>query len=172
MPKILAYLNHTPNIAPTAFVASGAKIIGRVSVGENAGIWYNCVLRGDVDEIIIGSGTNIQDCTVIHSSRFNGKSFVGSNVTIGHSVVVHACTIMDNSFIGMHSTIMDNVVVEPYGFVAAGAVVSPGKLVRSYELWAGVPAKFIRKITQEEIELIDESATHYISLALKHKCAK
>lgn len=166
--KLIKYNDIYPNIDKSVFLGSGSKIIGDVSVGENSSIWYNCVLRGDVDSIIIGENTNIQDCSVLHSSRFNGKTIIGNNVTIGHTAVVHACKIMDNAFIGMHSTIMDNVVIEEYGFVAAGALISPNKIVKSRQLWAGVPAKYLRDITEDEFLLIKDSWEHYVKLANNH----
>ena len=163
------YQQISPQIDTKAFVAEGAKIIGDVTVGMESSIWYNCVLRGDVDSIIIGTGTNVQDATVIHTSRFNGKTIIGNNVTIGHTAIIHACKIMDMAFIGMGAIIMDNVIVEPYGFVAAGTLIPPGKIVKSYQLWAGTPGKLIRQLTEKEIFLIDDSYKHYVKLAKKHK---
>lgn len=166
--KLIKYNDIYPNVDKSVFLGCGAKIIGDVTVGANSSIWYNCVLRGDVDSIIIGKNTNVQDCSVLHSSRFNGKTIIGDNVTIGHTAVVHACKIMDNAFIGMHSTIMDNVVVEEYGFVAAGALISPNKIIKSRQLWAGVPGKYIRDITEDELFLIKDSWKHYVKLANNH----
>ena len=163
------YLDHTPKINNSSFIADGARVVGNVSIGANSSIWFNSVLRGDVDAINIGDNTNIQDLTIIHSSRFNGPTNIGNFVTIGHTAVIHACTIKDFGFIGMHSTVMDDAVVEEYGFVAAGALVPPGKVVKSYQLWAGVPAKYIRDITEQELFLIKDSWEHYVKIANNHK---
>jgi carbonic anhydrase/acetyltransferase-like protein (isoleucine patch superfamily) len=164
------YEDKKPIISPESFVAEGVRIIGDVIIGKNSNIWFNAVLRGDVAPIRVGEGTNIQDNCVIHTSRFGekGAAIIGNNITIGHAAIIHACVIEDNSFIGMASTIMDGAIVENYGYVAAGALVSPGKIVRSYELWAGVPAKFIRKITDSEIAHIIDSPKFYVELAKKY----
>lgn len=162
---LIDYLKNSPQLHETVYLSPGACIIGKVSVDAQSSIWFGCVIRGDVAAIKIGKGTNIQDGTVIHSSRFNGPTTIGDFVTIGHRVVVHACTLKNYAFIGMGSIIMDKVVVEEYGFVAAGAVVSPGKVIKSRELWAGVPAKFVRELTDQEVENIKESADHYIKLS-------
>lgn len=167
--NIIPYNGINPKIHDTVLLAVGCRIIGDVKIGENSSIWYNSVLRGDVAPIEIGENVNIQDGTIIHTSRFNGGTTIGDNTTVGHSVVIHACTIHDYGFIGMGSIIMDKVIVESYGFVAAGALVSPGKVIKSNELWAGVPAKFIRKITTEEISLINDSYKHYVKLSKEHK---
>lgn len=164
----IEYRGILPQIDNSAFIADGARIIGDVRIGKNSSIWYNSVLRGDVDSIFIGKETNIQDNTVIHTSRFNGKTIIGDKVTIGHSAVIHACQVRDLGFIGMGAILMDNVVVESYGFIAAGALVTPGKIVGPKELWAGRPAKFIRKISEEEIILIEDSSEHYANLAKEY----
>lgn len=153
-----------PKIGANSFIAENAFIIGDVTIGENSSIWYNSTLRGDVAPIKIGSRTNIQDGTVIHTSRYNGGTFIGDDVTVGHMALLHACQLKDFSFIGMSATIMDNAVIESFGFVAAGALISPGKIVKSKELWAGVPAKFIRNLTQKECDHIRESSENYQQL--------
>ncbi|MDX2049729.1 MAG: gamma carbonic anhydrase family protein [Rickettsiaceae bacterium] len=166
---LLSYGEKTPNLHESVFVASGVKIIGEVTAGKDSNIWYNSVLRGDVAPITIGEEVNIQDGTVIHTSRFNGGCTIGNRVTIGHICLLHACSLHDDSFIGMGSVIMDKVVVETFGFVAAGSLVTPGKIIKSGELWAGSPAKFVRKITDQETFLIKDTPTHYIKLANLHK---
>lgn len=169
MPKIISYKNLTPNIHHTAFIASGAVIAGDVTVGKQSNIWFNCVLRGDVNPIKVGELTNIQDGTVIHTSRFDGPTNIGNDITVGHMALIHACTIMDNAFIGMHSTIMDKAVIEPYAFIAAGSLITPGKIVKSRELWAGSPAKFVRKVTEEEVAFMQDNIQNYIDLAKEYK---
>ena len=170
MPKIIKFKGFTPKIDKNAFIAHGAIIAGDVTISEYTGIWFNCVLRGDVNPITVGSRTNIQDGTIIHTSRFDGPTLIGDNVTIGHLALIHACIIKDNAFIGMQSTIMDKAIVEEYGFIAAGSLVTPGKIIKSGELWAGRPAKFIRKITEEEVRFMQDNIENYIELAREYKC--
>lgn len=152
----------SPVISPLAFIAPGAAVVGDVQIGADSGIWFGCSMRGDVNIIRIGERTNIQDGTVIHVTRKTGPTHIGSNVTVGHSALLHACTVEDGSFIGMRATLMDGVVVESGGWVAAGALVTPGKHIPSGEIWAGNPAKFFRKLTPEEIAFIPVSANNYV----------
>ena len=150
--KILKYNNITPTIKKNVFIAEGAKIIGNVEISEGSSIWYNCVLRGDVDFIKIGKNTNIQDGTIIHVSSYgfsatgrNGSpTEIGNNVTIGHNATIHACKIDDNALVGMGAVVLDNAVINNMAFIAAGAVVTPGSNIKENELWAGNPAKFLR----------------------------
>ena len=146
-------------------MAEGTYIIGDVKIDADSSVWFASVIRGDVAQVTIGKGTNIQDGTIIHTSRLNGPTHIGDYVTIGHSAVIHACTLHNHAFIGMKALVMDQAIVEEFGFVAAGAVVSPGKIVKSRELWAGVPAKYIRNLTDEEVENIKKSAQNYMDLA-------
>ena len=131
--KLLPYKNIYPKVDKEAYIADHSSIIGDVTIGENSSVWFNCVLRGDVAPIKIGNNTNIQDGTIIHTSRFNGPVSIGDNVTIGHACLIHACTIHDNAFIGMRATIMDYSVIEEYGFVAAGSLVTSSQVIKSKE---------------------------------------
>lgn len=160
-----AYRGISPTIGEGSFIASSADVIGDVGIGEESGIWYGVVVRGDVNYIRIGSRTNIQDGTIIHVWRDNGPTIIGDNVTVGHQALLHACTLEDDTFIGMGATVMDKAVVESGGMVAAGALVTPGKVVKYGEIWAGNPAKFFRKMTKKEQEFIAISATNYVILA-------
>merc|ERR1712060_539784 len=151
----------------------GASIIGDVTIGERTSIWYGCILRGDVNAIKIGSETNLQDGTVVHVAKLNmmGKSsqcIIGSRVTVGHAAILHACTIQDEAFIGMGATVMDGVVVERGAIVAAGAMVTPGSTVPAGEVWAGVPAKFLRTASSDEATFISTSAANYAELGVPH----
>jgi carbonic anhydrase/acetyltransferase-like protein (isoleucine patch superfamily) len=157
-----------PTISPQAFIAPGAAVIGDVEIGADSGVWFGCVIRGDVNIIRIGSRTNIQDGTVIHVTRETGPTHIGSNVTIGHSVLLHACTLEDDSFVGMHATVMDGAVVESGAMVAAGALVTPGKRIPKGQIWAGNPAKFFRVLTKEEQEFIPISADNYVKHAREY----
>jgi len=163
--QIIPYKNTIPTIHEEAYIAHNCNIIGAVRIEKNSSIWFNSVIRGDVDSINIGSSTNIQDGTIIHTSRFNGPVCIGSNVTIGHMALIHACTIHDNAFIGMRATIMDYAVVEEYGFLAAGSLLTPNKVVKTKELWTGSPAKFVRYLNSEDINLMQENVKNYVSLA-------
>ena len=162
---LLKYKNHYPKIHPSVYISEGVYIIGDVEIDADSNVWFSSVIRGDVAKVVIGKGTNVQDGCVIHTSRHNGPTHIGSYVTIGHSAVVHACTLQDYSFIGMKALVMDKAIVETFGFLAAGAVLSPGKVVKSRELWAGVPAKYVRDLTDAEVENIKESAQNYMNLS-------
>lgn len=160
-----------PSVDPGAFVAETAVLIGRVTVEAGASIWYGCVLRGDVSSIHIGRDTNIQDGTVIHCRSARGPEApdqpcrIGARVTVGHMALLHACTVADDAFIGMQATVMDYGVVESGAMVAAGALVTPGKRVKSGELWAGSPAKMLRQLSEDEIAGFKAQAEHYCALA-------
>lgn len=156
-----AYMKKLPKIDPTAFIAPTAAIIGDVTIGAGSGIWFNCVLRGDVEKIVIGNNSNIQDGTVIHVSRNGFPTIIGSYVTVGHKALLHACRLEDYSFVGMGAIVMDRVIVESGGWVAAGALVTEGKIIKSGEIWAGSPAKFFRLLTKEEQDWITTSANNY-----------
>ncbi len=158
----------TPTISPKAFIAPNAAIIGDVEIGDDSGVWFGCVIRGDVNKVRIGSRTNIQDGTMIHVTRKTGPTIIGSNVTIGHAVLLHACTLEDNSFVGMRATIMDGAVIESGGWVAAGALVTPGKRILKGQIWAGNPAKYFRDLTTEEQAFIAISAGHYATHAREY----
>ena len=165
---LLSYLNNNPQIDQTVFIAEGAKIIGNVSIKAQSNIWYNSVIRADVAPVFIGMQTNIQDGTIIHTSRFNGPCTIGDRVTIGHLCLLHACNLHNDAFVGMGSMVMDKASVESFGFLAANSLLTPGKTVKSHELWAGSPAKFVRKTTDEELFLIKDTPAHYMILAENH----
>tara|TARA_X000000950_G_C13835848_1_gene628162 strand:- start:43 stop:591 length:549 start_codon:yes stop_codon:yes gene_type:complete len=170
--KLFNYNQKFPKLGSDIFIADGSKIIGDVEIGNNSSIWFNCVIRGDVNYTKIGENTNVQDGTVIHvsSSGFSatgGKGFpteIGSNVTIGHNATIHACIIEDLSLIGMGSIILDGSIIEKMSFVAAGALIPPRTRVKKNELWAGNPAKFIRNISQKEKNLIINTPQTYSNL--------
>ncbi|MBS0236712.1 MAG: gamma carbonic anhydrase family protein [Proteobacteria bacterium] len=165
MPIILPYKGVYPSIAPDAFIAQNAVVIGDVEIGSQASIWYNCVLRGDVHHIKVGARSNIQDGTIVHVHRNNGPTIIGDGVTIGHMVLLHACNLGDQSFIGMGAKIIDHAVVQPRAMVAAGAVVTPNQVIQTGELWAGVPAKLKRMMTEAELRHLAISEANYVELA-------
>lgn len=165
---ILPYKGVRPAIADGAFIAPNAAVIGDVVIGTGTGIWFGCTIRGDVHEIRIGENTNVQDGTVVHVTRGKSGTYIGANITIGHNAVIHACRLEDGCFVGMSATVMDGVVVESGGMVAAGALVTPGKRVKKGELWAGSPARFLRHLSQEELDFFPVSAAHYADLAREY----
>ena len=154
-----------PRIAAPSFIAETAAVIGDVEIGPQSSIWYGVVLRGDGNAIRVGRRTNIQDGTIVHITTRRLPTIIGDDVTIGHGCIIHACTLKDRSFVGMGATVLDGAVVETEGWVAAGAVVPPGKVVKSGEVWSGVPAKYWRPIKPTEIESIDRIAEHYWEVA-------
>ena len=168
-PIILPYRGIMPKIAPNAFIAPGAVIIGDVEIGSKANIWFGCVIRGDVQSIRIGEGTNVQDGTVIHVTRGDGPTIIGKGITIGHSALLHACTLEDDCFIGMHATVMDKAVVESGAMVAASALIAPNKRVLAGQIWAGNPAKFMRPLSEKESAFIPQSRDNYIKLADEYR---
>jgi carbonic anhydrase/acetyltransferase-like protein (isoleucine patch superfamily) len=154
-----------PYVAPDAYVAPNATLVGDVSIGPGASIWFNCVLRADTNPIRVGARSNVQDGTIIHVSEGIAGTIIGDDVLVGHMAMLHACTIGDGALIGMTACLLDEVVVEPGAMVAAGALVTPGKRVGSGELWAGRPARFVRLLSSEERAEIAHGVAHYCELA-------
>lgn len=159
--KIIKYLELIPEIDDSVFLAPGVKIIGDVKIGAGSSIWYNTVVRGDVNYITIGKNTNVQDLSMLHVTAEIFPLVIGDEVTIGHSVTLHGCVLQDRTFIGMGATILDGAIIESDSMVAAGAVVRQNFTVPSGKLVAGVPAKVIRDLTDQEIKNIPESAERY-----------
>lgn len=154
-----------PQLASDVFVAPGAQLIGKVSVGDGSSIWFNCVLRGDVGRIHVGARTNIQDGTVVHVTGGRFDTHIGDDVLVGHACIIHGCRLEDHAFIGMGSTILDGAVVEGDAMLAAGSLLTPGKRVPAGEMWAGRPAKFLRGLSAEEIAGNRSAAAGYARLA-------
>ncbi|MGQ0656936.1 MAG: gamma carbonic anhydrase family protein [Chromatiales bacterium] len=163
-----------PAVAATAYIDPAAVVIGDVTVGAHSSLWPMVVARGDVNTIVIGEYTNIQDGTVMHvthDGKFTpgGQSLrVGNRVTIGHKAILHACTIGDLCLIGMAATVMDGAVLHPSVMLGAGSLVPPGKELESGYLWVGMPAKRVRPLTELELEMLDYSAAHYARLKDRH----
>ena len=168
---IRPYRGVSPTIAPNAFIAEGAVVVGDVHIGAESGIWYGTVVRGDVNYVRIGDRTNIQDGTIVHVTRVKYPTIIGSDVTVGHAAMIHGCVLEDACFVGMRATVMDGAVVESGAWVAAGALVAPGKRVPRGEVWAGVPAKFMREMTPEEAEYILKSSRNYAELGQEFRLA-
>lgn len=162
------YKSFSPKISSRAFVADTAVIIGDVEIGEDSSVWYGCTIRGDVNNVKIGKRTNVQDGSVIHVSSTSQGTYIGDNVTVGHMALLHACTVQDKAFIGMKSCVMDDVLIQEGAMIAAGALVTPGKTVPSGQLWAGVPARYVRDLTDKEAEFLDVSAERYVTLSREY----
>ena len=157
----------TPQIPSDCFIAENATIVGDVSFGENCSVWYNAVIRGDVNSITIGNKVNIQDGAVVHCTYKKHPTTIGNNVSIGHNAIVHGCVINDNVLIGMGAIVMDNCVVHSNSIIAAGAVVTQNTIVESGAIYAGVPAKKVKDINASdfagEIERISNNYVMYSS---------
>jgi gamma-carbonic anhydrase len=165
MPLILPYKNALPHIADDVFIAENAVLIGDVKIGHDSSVWYNVTIRGDVNDIKIGARTNIQDGTVIHVSSYTQGTYIGDDVTVGHVALLHACTIGNRVLVGMQACIMDDVQVGDDSMIAAGALVTPGKIIPSGQLWAGRPARYVRDLTPEDKAMLLTSAAKYVDLA-------
>ena len=166
---IIPYKDKIPKLHESVFVADGAKIIGDVEIGEHSGIWFNAVIRGDVNFINIGSRTNVQDNSVLHVTSKTAPLNIGSDVTIGHSALLHGCTIDDYCLIGMGAIVLDRVHIHRNSMIAAGAIVLEGFDVPEGMLVAGVPAKVKRELTEEEKKFIHQSAVNYVSYVQAYK---
>lgn len=166
---IIPFDGTLPTLGRDVFVAPGASVIGDVEIGDQSGIWYGCVLRGDVNEIRIGARVNIQDGTVIHVASKGQGTYIGDEVSVGHMALLHACTIEARAFIGMKAVVMDGAHVESGAMVAAGALVTPGKRVKSGQLWTGWPAAPKRALTDKDIAMMAWTRSHYVGLAAKHR---
>ncbi len=174
-PLILPFHGKTPRIHESAFVAPGAVIIGDVEIGPQASIWYNCVLRGDVNRIVVGARSNIQDGSVVHVESDTGDggcpTLIGEDVLIGHMAMIHGCTLMDRAFVGLGTVVMDQCVIESEAMLAAGALLSPGKRIPARQLWAGRPAKFMRDLDDAAVARLRTGPAGYVHAATLHRAA-
>jgi len=166
--SLAPYLQTSPILGNRVYLHPSCQIIGDVTLGDDSSIWCNAVLRGDVNRISIGRGTNVQDLSMGHVSHKTADKpegsplIIGDYVTVGHSVILHGCTIGNECLIGMGSIIMDDVVIPDRVMIGAGSLVSPGKLLQGGMLYMGRPAKAVRALTVEEIAYLRYSAEHYI----------
>jgi len=168
MTTILSFNGTTPSVPESAWVAPNGTLIGSVTLGEEASVFYGAVLRGDVDSITIGARSNIQDNVSIHCDS-GTPTTVGSGVSVGHSAVLHGCTVEDDCLIGMSATVLNEAVIGTGSLVAAGAVVLEGTIVPPGSLVAGVPAKVRRELTPDELAKVRDNATHYVELSREHR---
>lgn len=162
MPLILPVKGVYPEIGSNCFIAENATIVGDVVMGDNCSVWFNSVVRGDVNYIKIGNNTNIQDGAVIHCTFLKAGTDIGNNVSIGHNALVHGCKLQDHVLIGMGAIVMDNARVEEYCIIAAGAIVLENTICESGFLYAGVPARKIKPLTLEQKEMLQKLPQNYI----------
>ena len=155
------YETHSPEISPTAFIAASADVIGRVKIHDEASVWYNTTLRGDINEIVIGPRSNVQDNVVIHLSDDYG-CYVGELVTVGHSAILHACTVKDEALIGMGAIVLDGAEIGERSIIGAGSLVTGGTIIPPGSLVLGSPAKVIRTLSPEEQSKVKSWALKYV----------
>ncbi len=165
---IHSFQNKTPKIPSTVFVAPSADVIGDVEMGNDSSVWFNTVIRGDVNFIRIGERTNIQDLSMLHVTRKTHPLVIGNEVTVGHHVTLHGCTIGNRILIGMGAVILDGAQVSDDAMVGAGALITEGMTVPPFTLALGVPAKIKRTLTEEEIAFLKKSAQNYVDLGKRY----
>jgi len=158
-----------PSFGKDCFLADNATVVGEVTMGDNCTVWFNAVVRGDVNSITIGDNTNIQDGAVIHGTYQKSKTVIGSNVSIAHNAIVHGCTVEDNVLIGMGAIIMDDCVIGSNSVIAAGAVVLPGTKIPAGSIYAGVPAKKVKELGDDMKAVIIRTARNYPMYAQWYK---
>jgi gamma-carbonic anhydrase len=163
--SIVKYKTFFPKYGTQLFMGCGARLIGNVTLGDNVSLWFNSVVRGDVNLVRIGSNTNIQDGAVVHCTYEKFSTSIGENVSIGHLAIVHGCEIQDNCLIGMGSVIMDGAVIGTESIVGASAVVTQGTIVPPRSLVLGAPGKVVRSVTLEEIEKVLATTKRYLEYA-------
>ena len=174
---ILPFGGKTPRIDPSAFIAPGCRIIGDVEIGPDASVWYNCVIRGDVNHVVIGARSNIQDGTVIHCDSPDPRhpngfpTLIGDDALVGHMAMLHGCTIHDRGFVGLSTTVMNGCVIESDGMLAAGALLTPGKRIGAGQLWGGRPAVFMRDLNEAAIADMQRGVAFYVANAKAHAAA-
>ncbi|WP_439592596.1 gamma carbonic anhydrase family protein [Microbacterium sp.] len=168
--SVLSVSGLSPVLHATSFVAAGARVIGAVTLGEGASVWYNAVLRADGDTITVGARSNLQDNVAVHVDR-GSPVLIGSDVSVGHNAVVHGCTIGDGSLIGMGAVVLNGAVIGAGSLVAAGAVVLEGTVVPPGSLVAGVPAKVRRELTPDEKDALLRNAAAYLAHTAQHEDA-
>ena len=168
---VLSFDGRNPIVDPAAWLAPTAVVIGRATIAADASLFYGAVVRADMDEIWLGSGSNLQDNVVVHTD-FGFPTRIGSGVSVGHAAVVHGCSVDDNCLIGMNATVLNGAVIGAGSLVAAGSVVLEGTRIPPRSLVAGVPGKVRRELTDEEYAKVVRNAEHYRELAAQHRAAQ
>ncbi|MDR1961371.1 MAG: gamma carbonic anhydrase family protein [Gracilibacteraceae bacterium] len=161
---IYTFAGHRPALGRDVFIAPGARVIGRVTLGDQCGVWYNAVLRGDTDALIIGPRTNIQDASVLHTDQ-GIELVIGAGVTIGHSCVLHGCRVGDGALVGIGAVVLNEAVIGAHSLVAAGSLVTERKTFPSHTLIMGNPAKVVRELTEAELAKLERLAADYVERA-------
>ena len=156
------------SIDNSVFIADGAKVVGEVEIGKNSSVWFNAVIRADLDSVKIGEASNVQDNAVVHTSKNFGVQ-IGDNVTVGHSAIVHGCIVGNNVLIGMGAIVLDGAVIEDNCIIGAGSLVTQGKVIPSGSLAFGNPVKVVRQLSEEEIKSILDNASFYVNKADVYK---
>jgi len=175
--SIITLDGKTPQIHDSAFIAPGCRIIGDVTVGPESSIWYNCVVRAEVNRIVIGARSNIQDGSVVHcDGPIPGvpdgfPTIIGDDVLVGHNVMLHGCILHDRAFVGLSATVMNGAVIEGDAMLAAGAMLTQGKRIEARQLWAGSPARFVRDLDDAAIMGMRIGVAHYTQNAKTHLAA-
>lgn len=167
--SLVSFAGTHPKIGSESFLASGAHIIGDVECGESCSFWFNTVVRGDCNYIRIGSRTNVQDGSVIHVTNKTAPTLIGNDVTIGHNTTIHGCTIKDLCLIGMGAVILDHVEIGDHCFVAAGSVLTQGKVFEPGSMIMGAPAKVVRPLKPEELKFLETSRDNYLGYMKPYK---
>ncbi len=172
--SIITLNGKTPQIDDSAFIAPGCRIIGDVTIGPQSSIWYNCVIRAEVNRIIIGARSNIQDGSIVHcDGPMPGvpdgyPTIIGDDVLVGHNVMLHGCILNDRAFVGLSATVMNGAVVDGDAMLAAGAMLTQGKRIEARQLWAGSPARFVRDLDDAVVMGMRMGVAHYVENAKAH----
>ena len=172
--SIITLNGKTPQIHDTAFIAPGCRIIGDVTIGAESSIWYNCVVRAEVNRIVLGARSNIQDGSVVHcDGPMPGvpdgfPTLIGDDVLVGHNVMLHGCVLLDRAFVGLSATVMNGAVIEGDAMLAAGAMLTQGKRIEARQLWAGSPARFVRDLDDAAVMGMRIGVAHYVENAKQH----
>lgn len=169
--NIVPFEGRTPLIASDAFVAPSAVLVGDIDIGSEASVWYGCILRGDVNRILVGARANLQDGTIVHGSPDIAPTMIGADVLVGHGALIHGCQLCDHSFVGMRAIVLNKCVVETGALVAAGALVTEGTRVPRGEIWGGNPARKIGLLNEKAERSMRSAVQSYIDLAKRHAIA-
>ena len=175
--SIISIHGKTPQIDDSAFISPGCRIIGDVTIGPEASIWYNCVIRAEVNRVVIGARSNIQDGSVIHCDGpvpgvpDGFPTIIGEDVLVGHMAMIHGCILEDRAFVGLSATVMNGAVIESDGMLGAGAMLTQGKRIQSRQLWAGSPARLVRELDDAALVGMRIGTAHYVENAKAHKAA-
>jgi len=166
---ILPYKGKWPKVHETAFIAPSCDLVGDIEIGSCSSVWFQCVLRGDVHSIKVGSRTNIQDHSMFHVTRKRSPLSIGDEVTVGHRVTLHGCTVKDRCLIGMGAVILDNAVIGEESVIGAGSLITEGKEIPPRSLVMGSPGKVVRTLTDKEVSYLKKSAENYVNDAMEYR---